>query len=301
MNTPQSLIELVTTFRTEEDCQEALFRHRWPDGFACPRCGGARVCPIASRLTYECASCRYQSSLTAGTIFHLTRTPLLKWFMAIHLLSTTTKAVSAAELARQLDVAYQTAWTMRRKITNAMMCEGAELSGAVEMDESYVGGRCPGSAGRDNWKRTPVAVMAERTGAGGLGCVAMSVIPDASARSVLAAAVSRATAGSEITTDGWSGYSFLTAAGYDHVREIQGCPEAASEVLPWVHTVISNFKRWILDVLHGVSLKHLQSYLDEYCYRLNRRHARGDLFRPVLNRCCRYFGPVTYKELTEVS
>lgn len=297
MKTPASLIELITTFRDEEDCRDALFRHRWPDGFVCPRCGGRHAYPITKRLTYECASCRYQVSVTAGTVFHKTRTPLLKWFTAIHLIATTTKALSAAEMARQLDVSSQTAWTMRRKITSAMYGQ-TRLIGEVEMDESYVGGKHAGSAGRCNFTRTPVAVMAERTVLGGLGEVAMSVIPDASAQSLLEAASTSIAPGSSVTTDGWSGYSRLSAAGYDHVSVIQEIPEMASEVLPLVHTAISNFKRWVLDVFRGVSRKHLQSYLDEYCYRLNRRYARGDLFRRVLNRCCRYFGPVTYRQLT---
>ena len=160
-----------------------------------------------------------------------------------------------------------------------------------------MGGKRAGTAGRGPWTRTPVAVMAERTESGGLGDVAMSVIPDASASSLLVAARSSIAPGSRIATDGWRAYRCLAAAGYDHVATIQGCSEMASELLPWVHTVISNFKRWILDVFHGVSRKHLQSYLDEYVYRLNRRHARSDLCRRVLNRCCRYFGPTTYSEL----
>ncbi len=90
----------------------------------------------------------------------------------------------------------------------------------------------------------------------------------------------------------WPGF------GYDHAPMVQGDPENAAELLPWVHTVISNFKRWVLDVFHGVSPKHLQSYLDEFCYRLNRRNQRTDLFRRILNRCVRYTDPVTYAWLT---
>ena len=298
MKMPRTLIELFAAYRTEEECRDALFHQRWPDGFVCPRCGGTRAYPIRNRLTYECAACGHQASATAGTIFHKTRTPLLKWFTAIHLIATTTKAISATELQRQLGVSHKTAWTMRHKITSAMVAKDASLKGLVEMDESYVGGKKKaGSAGRCNWARTPVAVMAERTEAGGLGAVAMSVILDASARSLEAAASASIDSAATVVTDGWAGYNFLAASDYKHVREVQGAPEAASEVLPWVHTVISNFKRWILDIFHGVSRKHLQSYLNEYCYRLNRRHARGDLFRRLLNRCCRYFGPVTYSQI----
>jgi len=109
--TPSSLIELFATFRTEEDCRHALFRHRWPDGFACPRCGGDHTYPIANRSTYECSTCGHQTSVTAGTIFHKARTPLLKWFAAIHLLHYDHSAVRSRARAATWRPS-QTAWTI---------------------------------------------------------------------------------------------------------------------------------------------------------------------------------------------
>jgi hypothetical protein len=100
-----------------------------------------------------------------------------------------------------------------------------------------------------------------------------------------------------VRTDGWQAYRELARAGYVHDRRVQDTPQAAGELLPWVHKVIANFKRWELDVFHGVSPKHRQAYLDEFCYRLNRRRERLDLFRRLLNRCLLYTPPTPYYEL----
>ena len=110
------------------------------------------------------------------------------------------------------------------------------------------------------------------------------MIDDASVKTLTNAAGALIPPGSTVKTDGWSAYRALPAAGYLHEPHAESTPQAAGELLPWVHIVISNFKRWQLDVFHGVSAAHLQSYLDEFCYRLNRRDARLDLFRRILDR-----------------
>jgi len=144
------------------------------------------------------------------------------------------------------------------------------LFGVVELDESLVGG---------------------------LGRAHLRVIDDASAKTLTNAAGALIQPGSTVKTDGWRAYRALTGAGYLHEPHAEATPQAAGELLPWVHIVISNFKRWQLDVFHGVSAAHLQSYLDELCYRPNRRDARLDLFRRILNRCVLYTPPTTYSEL----
>jgi transposase-like protein len=300
MGDPATLMEFMDRYQTEDDCRQALFAHRWPDGFSCPRCSHHRAYPLRTRLLYECAACGYQASLIAGTILQGTRVDLRKWLLAIYLLATTKKTLSSAELGRQLALAPQTAWTIRHKIMHAMARRGQEplLFGLVEMDESYVGGAKPGRRGRGAQGKTPVAVMAERTPEGGLSLAHMRVVDTVGGQSLAHAAAGSVLPGSIIVTDGLASYRRLSTIGYVHESHVQESPRDAIAILPWVHVVISNFKRWILDVFHGVSPKHLQSYLDEFCYRLNRRHARADLFRRVLNRCIRYTGPVTYAQLT---
>ena len=300
MDGPKTLMEFMDKYKTEEDCRRALLAQRWPQGFVCPRCSGRHAYPIKRHLLFECSACGYQASLTAGTVLQGTRVDLRKWLLAIYLLAATKKTLSSAELARQLDIAPQTAWTMRHKIMHAMARREEEpsLLGLVEMDESYLGGKKPGKRGRGAQGKTPVAVMAERSRAGGLSLAHMQVVTDVGGLCLSRAAAGAILAGSTIMTDGLSSYRGLSALGYVHEPRVQESPGDAVLFLPWVHLVVSNFKRWILDIFHGVSPKHLQSYLDEFCYRLNRRYARTDLFRRIVNRCVRFTGPLTYAQLT---
>ena len=233
---------------------------------------------LPGRGLYECAGCGYQASVTAGTLLHKTRTDLRKWLLAIWLLASMKKPPSAAELSRQLGVTGKTAWLLRRKITHAMRRGEHEplLRGVVELDESLVGGRGRGSGkrGRTSPRKTLVAVSAEQTPQGGLGRAHLRVIENVSAKTLSDAARVQIEPGSTVKTDGWQGLpGALATAGYLHEPHVQATPQAAAELLPWAHIVISNFKRWQLDVFHGVSAAHLQSYLDEFCYRLNRRES----------------------------
>jgi len=302
MRHPKTLIEFMEMYPTEEDCRQAIFEHRWPQGFTCRRCGHERAWYLRGRGLFECASCHYQGSLTAGTILSCTRTDLRKWLLAIWLLASTKKAPSAAELARQLGVTGKTAWLMRRKITHAMARREGDLllRGIVELDEGFIGGKGSGlaSRGRRQPGKTMVAIAAEQTPGGGLGCAHLRVVADASACSLSAAARVTIAAGSVVQTDGWNGYAGLERAGYGHHPRKLPSGADIDRWLPWWHIVLSNFKRWALDIFHGVSPGHLQAYLNEYCYPLNRREQREDLFRRVLKRCVLYTDPAPYSLLT---
>lgn len=301
MGHPQTLVGFMEMYPTQDACRRALFEQRWREGFRCPRCAHEVAWYLRGRGLYECAGCGYQASVTAGTLLHKTRTDLRKWLPAIWLPASMKKPPSASELARQLGVTDKTAWLLRRKITHAMRRGEHELLlfGVVELDESLVGGREPGSGrrGRASQRKTLVAVSAEQTPGGGLGRAHLRVIDDASAKTLTNAAGALIRPGSTVRTDGWRSYRALPAAGYIHEPYVQSTPQSAGELLPWAHIVISNFKRWQLDVFHGVSAAHLQSYLDEFCYRLNRRDQRLDLFRRILNRCVLYTPPTTYAQL----
>lgn len=301
MTHPTTLIEFMQLYPSEEDCRQAIFEHRWPDGFICPRCGHRRGWHLRSRALYECARCHYQGSLTAGTILAGTRTDLRKWFLAIWLLASTKKAPSAAELSRQLGVTAKTAWLLRRKITHAMARRRGELllRGIVELDEGFLGGRRarPASRGRRQPGKSMVAVSAEHTPSGGLGRAHLLLVSDGNSSSLDVAASAMIAHGSVVQTDGWRGYMGLTCEGYEHHGRALRTADEIDEWLPWSHIVLSNFKRWMLDVFHGVSPAHLQAYLDEYCYRLNRRQERVDIFPRLLDRCLIHTAPATYAML----
>jgi len=240
MRHPKTLIEFMQLYPTEDECRQAIFEHRWPHGFSCRRCGHERARHLRGRGLFECASCHYQGSLTAGTILSYTRTELRKWFLAVWLSASTKKAPSAAEHSRQLGVTVKTAWLMRRKSAHAMARREGEFlrRGIVELDEGFIGGKRsrPARRGRRHPGKTMVASAAEQTPGGGLRGAHLRVVTDASAASLSAAAHVTIAAGSVVQTDGWSGYVGLGAPGTaifpaccpQALTSISGCPGRTS-------------------------------------------------------------------------
>ncbi|HXZ42746.1 MAG TPA: IS1595 family transposase [Terriglobales bacterium] len=187
MKMQPSIFEIVNKFADEEKCIAHFERIRWPKGLECPRCESKRIMKFDAegktqkvRHLYECVDCRYQYSVTTGTIFHDSHTPLTKWFLAIYLVCSGKKGISAKELQRQLGVTYKTAWYMAHRVRTAMseddeFCQ--KFSGIVEADETYVGGKRKGPRGRGAASKVPVIAVRERTS----GKVRMQAVENASA------------------------------------------------------------------------------------------------------------------------
>ena len=279
---PRNLTELEAGFATEEACRAYLARLRWPEGFRCPHCGGGKSWPVRSVLL-QCAACGCQTSVTAGTIFQDTRTPLPVWFRAMWWVTTQKNGASALGLQRVLGLkSYETAWTWLHKFRRAMVRPGRDLLvGRVEVDECYLGGLEEGLPVRLNLKKALVVVAAQEDGPG-IGRIRMRQIVDASAESLMPFVRDSVVTGSVVHTDGWPGYLPLEKNGYDHeVTVLRRKKKTPSELLPRVHRVISLLKRWLMGTHQGaVSQKHLDYYLDEFTFRFNRRRSksRGKLF-----------------------
>jgi transposase-like protein len=279
---PEDMLSFLARFGTDEQCREYLFKARWPDGFRCAACGHSDAYALKTKIVYECAACRKQHSLLAGTIFEQTKTGLAKWFLAIYLVTSSKGGIAATELKRQLGLgSYQTAWTWLHKLRKAMLRPDRQpLAGRVEADETYIGGPRSGRPGRGAAGKALVAgaVEAGRGKARGrrLGRLRLTPLRDASAASLegfLAAHVARP---ATVATDGWRGYAGLAATGYEHepVSLSTSWGDAALR-LPGIHLVFGLAKRWLLGTHHGaVSEKHLPAYLDEYVFRFNRRTAK---------------------------
>ena len=216
-------------------------------------------------MLLECAACGCQTSVTAGTIFQDTRTPLPVWFRAMWWV--TTQKTSALGLQRVLGLkSYETAWTWLHKLRRAMVRPGRDLlAGRVEVDECYVGGLEEGLPGRLNLEKALVVVAAQEDGPG-IGRIRMRQIVDASAQSLVPFVQDSVEPGSVIHTDGWLGYQPLEKKGYEHeITFLRGKKKTPSESMPRVHRVISLFKRWLMGTHQGaVSHKHLDYYLDEF-------------------------------------
>jgi transposase-like protein len=279
---PHNLMELEASFSTEEACRACLARLRWPDGFLCPHCGSNKSWPVRGVLL-ECAACGRQTSVTAGTIFQDTRTPLPVWFRAMWWVTTEKNGASALGLQRVLGLkSYETAWTWLHKLRRAMVRPGRDLlAGKVQVDECYVGGPEEGVFGRGSLQKALVIVAVEEV-EGGMGRIRMRQIVDASANSLIPFVQNSVMPGSTIQTDGWLGYLPLKNNGYRHETIVlRKNPKTPSELLPHVHQIVSLLKRWLMGTHQGaVSHKHLDYYLDEFTFRFNRRRSknRGKLF-----------------------
>jgi len=300
---PRTIVEFQQRFPDDRACTEYLFASRWPEGFACPRCGNGQAWPVAKRrLVWECASCHRQTSVTAGTVLHKTHTPLHLWFWAAYLMSTPTPGVSALQLQRQLGLSrYETAWTMLHKLRRAMVNpERQHLTEEVEVDECFVGGHEAGlRGGRARGTKALVAVGVEIRGAGS-GRVRMAVIDDASAATLTAFVRENVAAGATVHTDAWKSYRSLSTLGYDHQPRNQSAArrrgEDPDEILPRVHRAISNLKSWLQGTHRGVSGEHLQVYLDEYTFRFNRRRTPMAAFQTLLGLQTQQ-RPTTYRQI----
>jgi transposase-like protein len=277
---PRTILEFEKRFATEQACRQFLFNLRWPEGVRCSRCGHDHAWPTTRGL-WKCAQCGRQLSVTAGTIFQGSHQPLRVWFRAMWYVTSQKQGVSALGLQRVLGLgSYRTAWMWLHKLRCAMVRPGRErLTGTVEVDETYLGGRRSGKTGRGAAGKTLVVVAAQERPEG-IGRIRLRRVADASAKSLTAAVEQMIEPGSLVRTDDWNGYVQLPHRGYlrDAIR--QG-GEVGENLLPLANRVASLLKRWLLGTHHGaVRGSHLDYYLDEFTFRFNRRtsRSRGMLF-----------------------
>ena len=303
-------------FPDEAACLKYLEQLRWLEGFVCPRCGVGAPPYRASRNRLVCSACRAQCSVTAGTIFDKTRTPLRSWLAAVWYVTNQKHGVSALGLKRVLGIgSYQTAWTMLHRLRRAMIRPGRErLAGVVEVDETHVGGRDAktrrkGHRGRrkhpfESKKSIVVIAVEVLEPPKGFGRIRLRRVPSATEHNVLPFLLESVELGSTIHTDGSSIYQSLPQHGY--VRDktvILGSKEPPHESLPGVHRIASLLKRWLLGTHQGSVQSHqLDYYLDEFTFRFNRRssRSRGLLFYRLLEQAVAT-NPTTYQAITKRS
>ena len=302
---PRTVLDLEEQFSTEAACREYVFRLRWPGGFVCPRCG-RKGGWSATRNRLVCWACRYQASVTAGTIFQDTHKPLRLWFRAIWYVTSQKNGASALNVQQILGLgSYSTAWAWMHKLRRAMVRPGREqLRGRVEVDETFLSGQ--GLNGRPQKQRGKALVLiaAEEDGEG-IGRIRLGRITRRT-RACLHGFIQRVvTPGSLIHTDGFFAYDGLEELGYRHEKSILlgQDPEAATRLLPRVHRVAALMKRWLLGTHHGaVANAILDYYLDEFTFRFNRRtsRSRGKLFYRLLQHAVQ-IDPVPQRLLTQAA
>ena len=291
-----NIIQIFERFPTQESCIEHLERARWDGKPVCPYCGSVNTKPSSDgRRRHRCYDCKTSFSVTVGTIFHHTHLPLQKWFLAVTLMLNAKKGLSALQLSRDLEVNKNTAWRIAMKIRDAMTqaTHRELLTGVVEMDETYVGGKPrkgtkgDGKDGKHKpgrgTKKAPVVGAVERDGKVTAKAVKKDKMKGSNLRAFVRDRVD--TSKASLITDEYKG-----DLGMDKVL-----PHAVIKHQKWyvdgdIHTnTIEDFwallKRGMFGQFHSVSRRHLQRYMDEFCYRYNLRKAESqDAFDLTINR-----------------
>jgi hypothetical protein len=309
---PSNWIEFQDWFATEESCAGYLEHLRWPQGFCCPSCGAIDEPTRATRGRLICRSCRHQSSVTAGTVFDKTRTPLRVWFAAAWYITNQKQGVSALGLQRVLGLnSYQTAWTMLHRFRRAMVRPDRDLlSGIVEVDEVFLGlsrkdkenPRAPGSKSHNRSHLVAIAVAIEVHDPKGFGRIRLHRIAAPTIDAIVAFVQGNIASGSTVRTDGSAIYATLKDAGFKHdPHVILGSKVPAHEPLPGVHRIAALIKRWFLGTHQGaVDPRHVDYYLDEFTFRFNRRKSgsRGMLFYRLIQQSV-VAPPATYANIRD--
>lgn len=314
-------IEFQDRFRTEDDCLEYLERLRWPKGFICPNCGHDFGYRLQNRRLFQCSVCRKQTSVTAGTVFHKSRTPLRYWFWMIFQIAQDKGGTSSVRLAKQLGMFQSTVWNQLQKLRYAMerRDEPITLAGFIELDEALVGphARKTGRRRKDDddddgprlktlgrrstdgsppKTQTEVVVMVERENrkAGNLVLKVVYRTTRADLRDTVEQQVDDNR--QSFKSDALQSHFVVKDMGHDLKALVLGGSSASCEELPVVHRAISLLKRFLMGTYHGVSSRYLQRYLSEFAFRWNRRDAENTLWASVLKAAC-FALPMTYAEL----
>jgi transposase-like protein len=276
--------DYLKQFPDDAACLAHLFKVRFGDDHLCPSCGKAgRWYPLTNRRAYTCQWCGYHLYPCVGTPFESSRTPLVSWFFAVYLFTTTRHGVAAKELERQLGVTYKTAWRMAHEIRKHMAAVDGEepLSGVVEIDETMVGGHRPGPPGRGALGKTIVLGMVERD-----GDVVTKVIPDFAKSTIQPIVEAHVEKGSTVHTDEMNAYGGLAAKGYEHhaVKHKAGEYVDGDSHVNTIEGYWSRLKNSIRGTHVHVSGKHLQKYAGEFEYRHNRRKRPGAMLPELLSK-----------------
>jgi len=277
-------------FPTDDACLDFIFKARWPNGVTCKKCGKVtKHFRIRSKKAYSCEFCGTLVSPTATTIFHKSELSLRSWFYAIFLMAQTRTGVASMQLERELGVNHRTALRMFRQIRSLMGDGSTTLSGAVEADETYVGGKRPGKRGRGAAGKVIVFGMVERGGK-----AYTEVTPDVKAATLLSIIQEHIPTDPQTTiyTDEMSSYNGLVRLGYAHLSVNHAAEEYVNGKAhtQTVDSLWSNTKRGIDGVNHSVTPRYLQTYLDSYVWRYNHRKDEQPMFQTLLGKAAKPVG-----------
>lgn len=274
-----SLNEFLARFGHEEQCEAALRDARWPTGFQCPKCSDKEHYRYRRGrvMIFQCCTCRRQTTLTEGTIFHSSKLPLTVWFQAMFLLTQNKNNVSTLELRRLIGISYPAAWRMKHKLMQ-VMCEQestTRLSGRVEVDDAYLGGENPGGkAGRGSENKVPFIAAVQTSEQNHPKYAVFSKVSAFSHDEVTAWAQRSLVPATLVVSDGLWCFTSVANADCDHQRQVVGSGRKSTtmDCFTWVNTILGNLKTAISGTYHAFDFeKYAHRYLGEYQYRFNHR------------------------------
>lgn len=300
-----NLIDFHKRFPNETTCIQYFKSKRESEGIVCSKCGCIHHYWKSYRNQWQCKECGHRTGLRANTVMHSSKLPLMTWFLAIHLVTSTKKSFSALELQRQLGIScYQTVWEMMHKIRGVMGKRDSQykLNGSIELDDAFFTislGREKKNEklkrGRGSQRKAKVLVIAEseepmisdknKVVKKSVGHIKMIVINDLKSPTLDKEIVKWINNDADLITDDSTSYVNFKNLVRSHTSQVVE-PKDLSKVLPWIHIVISNAKRQLLDIHHDIKPEFLQSYLDEFCYKFNRR--KLDVFERLMFSCVSY-------------
>lgn len=286
-----SLPQFQKKFDSDEACLDAIFQARWPRGFVCPKCNHNDGIRLRCRpRIMECSSCHRQSSITSGTLFHGSHLSLASWFLCIYLFAQDKGGASASRLCNQVGISYPTAWFVLQRLRLAMQTrdESLTLAGYIELDEAFFGGRSKSKRARkspfDGKKTVLVLVESEGHQAGNLVMKVVDSTQYDDLYPVIESKVDAEPGGQWFRADGWGAHHVVMSFG--HRIKMSYIPnDELDAALPCVSLAISHAKRFFKGTYHHFCKIHIQRYLDEFCYRWNRRHLFSQLASHLLTAC----------------
>ena len=270
------ILQFLSDFGSEEQCENALASWRWPEGFKCPKCGCSNYCRLRRKAEFQCNRCRHQTSLSSNTIFDSTKLPLTTWFLGIYLITQSKSGISTMMLHRHLAISYNAAWRMKHKLMQVMMerDNSWQLSGHVQVDDAYWGGQHHGGRrGRGSENKAPFVAAVQTNDDGHPLYMRFNAIDNFRRKTMQEWAEHALKKGTQVVSDGLSCFRGIEDAGSHHTPVITGGGHASmeNEVFTWVNTMLGNVKTALTGTYHKLDSKHLGRYLSEFNYRFNRR------------------------------
>lgn len=290
------ILEFQARFPDDNACKDYLLNIKWPESYSCNKCDHKKYCSTSRYGERRCTKCRSVESATANTLFHKVKFPLLKAFYIVFFVSTNPKGMSSYELARKLNMHQPVVWRFKRKMKKAMQSSGKHpIDGEVHVDETFIGGKVFKKRGRSQSTKKQAVIAIQKHPKGGISRAYAQVIPNAGYKSLKPFIEKHVSVQADLKTDKWRGYRPLINNTDYNLTQIDS---GNGDNFPEIHRFIMMLKGWIRGIHHSV--KHLQSYLDEYTYRFNRHKWKDSIFHNLLQRMVSHV-PVKYSEFELVT